>query len=99
VVVLSYEVAFGELLSLLGMVRGLPFADAGYAWADAEGITSTFVWLVTRAVEQVCALADESADESANASAVVQATNAGLRMSPSDDHFLALRRRTERALR
>jgi hypothetical protein len=89
----------GELLSLLGMVRGLPFADAGYAWADAEGITSTFVWLVTRAVEQVCALADESADESANASAVMQATNAGLRMSPADDHFLALRRRTERALR
>ena len=94
-VVLSYEVAFGELLSLLGMVRGLPFADAGYAWADAEGVTATFIWLVTRAVEQVCALADEAADKSA----VVQATNAGLRMSPADDHFLALRRRTEHALR
>jgi hypothetical protein len=81
------------------MVRGLPFADAGYAWADAEGITSTFVWLVTRAVEQVCALADEAADESANASAVVQATNAGLRMSPADDHFLALRARRSDAQR
>jgi hypothetical protein len=76
-----------KLVSVLSLVRGLPFADAGYAWADAEGITSTFVWLVTKAIDYVCDLAAECGDEAA----VLEATAAGLRMSPGDEVFLARR--------
>ncbi len=76
-----------NLLSVLQLVRGLPFADSGYAWADAEGITSTFVWLVTRAIDCVCSVADECGDEAA----MLEATAAGLRMSPGDEVFLARR--------
>lgn len=77
-----------ELVSLLSLVRGLPFADSGYAWADAEGITSTFVWLVTKAIDYVCDVASECGDEPA----ILEATAAGLRMSPGDEMFLARRR-------
>ncbi len=76
-----------KLLSVLQLVRGLPFADSGYAWADAEGITSTFVWLVTRAIDCVCTVADECGDEAA----MLEATAAGLRLSPGDEVFLARR--------
>lgn len=76
-----------KLLSVLQLVRGLPFADSGYAWADAEGITSTFVWLVTKAIDCVCDIADECGDEAA----MHEATAAGLRMSPGEETFLARR--------
>ncbi len=76
-----------KLLSVLQLVRGLPFADSGYAWADAEGITSTCVWLVTKAIDCVCDLADECGDEAA----MLEATAAGLRMSPGEETFLARR--------
>ena len=76
-----------KLLSVLQLVRGLPFADSGYAWADAEGITSTFVWLVTKAINCVCDIAAECGDEAA----MHEATAAGLRMSPGDEVFLARR--------
>ena len=74
-----------KLLSVLQLVRGLPFADSGYAWADAEGITSTFVWLVTKAINCVCDIAAECGDEAA----MLEATAAGLRMLPGDEVFLA----------
>ena len=76
-----------KLLSVLQLVRGLPFADSGYAWADAEGITSTFVWLVTKAIDCVCDIAAECGDEAA----MLEATAAGLRMSPGDEVFLVRR--------
>ncbi len=76
-----------KLLWVLQLVRGLPFADSGYAWADAEGITSTYVWLVTKAIDCVCDIADECGDEAA----MLEATAAGLRMSPGDEVFLARR--------
>jgi len=76
-----------KLLSVLQLVRGLPFADSGYAWADAEGITSTFVWLVTKAIDCVCNVADQCGDEAA----MLEATAAGLRMSPGDEVFLTRR--------
>jgi two-component SAPR family response regulator len=76
-----------KLVSVLSLVRGLPFADSGYAWADAEGITSTFVWLVTKAIKCVCDIAAECGDEAA----MLEATAAGLRMSPGDEVFLARR--------
>ena len=67
-------------------VRGLPFSSAGYAWADAEGITSTLVWRITRAVELVASVAVAEG----NRTALLEAISAGLRMSPGDEDFLAL---------
>jgi hypothetical protein len=83
----EFQEVIEKLLSVLQLVRGLPFADSGYAWADAEGITSTFVWLVTKAIDCVCDLADECGDEAA----MLEATAAGLRMSPGEETFLARR--------
>jgi hypothetical protein len=80
--------AIRELVAMLSKVRGLPFADAAYAWADAEGITSEAVWLVTRAIEIVVDAARLNADYAT----VLGATAAGLRMLPGDEHFLGLRR-------
>jgi hypothetical protein len=79
--------AIDELVDAIVLVRGLPFADRSYAWADAEGITSTLVWLVTRAIELSVEFAKSQGDEST----VLDATAAGLRMLPSDEHFLELR--------
>lgn len=75
------------LTNILGLVRGLPFAGQQYAWADAEGITSTFVWLVTRAVETACQLAHDRGNDAA----LMAAVSAGLRMLPGDEHFISLR--------
>jgi len=80
--------AIDELVDALMLVRALPFADCSYAWADAEGITSTVVWLVTRAIE----LSVEVAKSRGNDATVLDATAAGLRMLPNADHFLALQR-------
>jgi two-component SAPR family response regulator len=74
------------LRETLSMVQGLPFGSMGYAWADAEGITSTLVWRVTRAVELVARYAAAEGDRTA----LLEAVSAGLRMSPGDDDFLAL---------
>ena len=79
-------VAVSELCGALGMVRGLPFTAANYAWADAEGITSTLYWLVTRSIERVAALVETDRDKSA----LFEAAAAGLRMSPGDEAFTHL---------
>ena len=76
-----------ELCGVLALVRGLPFAGEDYAWADAEGITSTFVWLVTRAVDTAAQLAKHLKDDAA----LLAAATAGLRMMPGDEHFSQLR--------
>ena len=78
--------AIAELVDVLLFVRGLPFSGRSYAWADAEGITSTVVWLVTRAIE----LAVEVAKSHGDAATVLDATAAGLRMLPNDEYFLEL---------
>jgi len=75
-----------HLSETLSMVQGLPFGSMGYAWADAEGITATLVWRVTRAVELVARFAAVAGDRTA----LLEAVSAGLRMSPGDDDFLAL---------
>ncbi len=80
--------AIAELVDVLLFVRGLPFSGRSYAWADAEGITSTVVWLVTRAIE----LAVEVAKSHGDAATVLDATAAGLRMLPNDEYFLGLQR-------
>ena len=75
------------LCDTLASVQGLPFASVNYSWADAEGITSTLAWLVTRAVE--CAA--ELASQCGNQTALLEVTAAGLRMSPGDEQFVSLR--------
>jgi hypothetical protein len=84
---LSTARALEELCGVLALVRGLPFAGEDYAWADAEGITSTFVWLVTRAVETATQLAKHLNDDAA----LLAAATAGLRMMPGDERFSQLR--------
>jgi hypothetical protein len=84
---LSTARALEELCGVLALVRGLPFAGEDYAWADAEGITSTFVWLVTRAVDTAAQLAKHLNDDAA----LLAAATAGLRMMPGDEHFSQLR--------
>jgi hypothetical protein len=84
---LSTARAIVELWGVLALVRGLPFAGEDYAWADAEGITSTFVWLVTRAVDTAAQLAKHLNDDAA----LLAAATAGLRMMPGDEHFSQLR--------
>ena len=79
--------ALEALTNILALVRGLPFASQQYAWADAEGITSTFVWLVTRAVETAVQLARDCGNDAA----LMAAVSAGLRMLPGDEHFISLR--------
>jgi hypothetical protein len=84
---LSTARALEELRGVLALVRGLPFAGENYAWADAEGITSTFVWLVTRAVDTAAQLAKHLNDDAA----LLAAATAGLRMMPGDERFSQLR--------
>ena len=84
---LSTARALEELCGVLALVRGLPFAGEDYAWADAEGITSTLVWLVTRVVDTAAQLAKHLKDDAA----LLAAATAGLRMMPGDEHFSQLR--------
>ncbi len=80
--------AIAELVDVLMFVRGLPFSGRSYAWAAAEGITSTVVWLVTRAIELAVEVAKSHGDDAT----VLDATAAGLRMLPNDEYFLGLQR-------
>lgn len=80
------EVAVHRLSDALSLVRALPFCAAEYAWADAEGITSTLVWQVTKAVQRTAELAQSLGDDAP----IVRAAAAGLRMSPGDEAFLHL---------
>lgn len=78
-----------ELKTALSLVNGLPFAGVDYVWADAEGITSTLVWLVTRAVKVAAGNAAVLGDHGA----LHEVTAAGLRMLPGEEEFIELRRR------
>jgi hypothetical protein len=80
------EIAIRRLSEVLRLVRALPFCSTDYAWADAEGITSTLVWQITRAVQRTIEFAQILGDD---ASAIAAAA-AGLRMSPGDEDFRRL---------
>jgi hypothetical protein len=82
----SSESSVRRLQQSLLHVRGLPFSSVSYAWADAEGITSTLVWQVTRAVEHVARIATAQGDRTT----LLDAVAAGLRMSPGEETFLEL---------
>ncbi len=94
---ISHDVqhALAQLVGELRLVRALPFADAKYVWADAEGITANLVWLVTRAVTQAVALAEQCKD----AVSLLDALAAGLRMFPGDEQWSALMKSTLQAPR
>lgn len=78
-----------SLCGVLGLVRGLPFASADYAWADAEGITSTLYWMVTRSIDRVVELVGDEGPTQP----LLDATAAGLRMAPGDETLTMVRRR------
>jgi hypothetical protein len=84
------ERALAVLIAELRSVRALPFSDAQYVWADAEGITANLVWLVTRAVDRAVELAQRCNDDHA----VLDAASAGLRMFPGDERWSTLARST-----
>ena len=82
----QYERALTGLIAELRSVRALPFSDAQYVWADAEGITANLVWLVTRAVDRAVELGQRCNDTDA----VLDAASAGLRMFPGDERWTPL---------
>ena len=84
----QHERALASLIGELRSVRALPFSDAQYVWADAEGITANLVWLVTRAIDRAVQLAQRCNDNHA----VLDAASAGLRMFPGDERWSALAR-------
>ena len=83
---LDVRTSLEDFRGVLSLVGGLPFAAANYVWADAEGITSTLVWLATQSVQKAAALATELNDSAA----LVEISAAGLRLMPGDEEFLKL---------
>lgn len=79
--------SLSDLRSALSYVSGLPFADSSYAWADAEGITSTLVWLTMRVVRTAAVAAVSLKDRDA----LLEVTSSGLRMMSGDEELIALR--------
>ena len=70
----------------LRLVRSLPFEASNFAWADAEGITTSFVWLVNSAVDRITEIALNVGDKVTAQDALVS----GLRMSPGDERLIDL---------
>ena len=81
------EEARVELHEALGYVRDLPFAGANYAWADAEGITTTHV---ITAVQAAVVLA-EDAMKRGDTGLLFTASERGLRVLPGHEELVALR--------
>ena len=80
--------ALNDVREVLSLVRGLPFEASDFAWADAEGITSSFVWLVNSAIDRVTGLALAMSEKSM----AYDAVSIGLRMSPGDERLIATQR-------
>jgi hypothetical protein len=80
--------ALNDVREVLSLVRGLPFEASNFAWADAEGITSSFVWLVNSAIDRVAGLALAMSEKSM----AYDAVSIGLRMSPGDERLIATQR-------
>ena len=80
------ERELSDARDVLRLVRGLPFEASQFAWADAEGITTSFVWLVNSAVDRITEIALEMGDKLIARDALA----AGLRMSPGDERLIDL---------
>ena len=80
--------SLAELRAALSLVNGLPFMTSNYVWADAEGLTSTLVWLTTSVVRR----AAERAMKLGDRESMCEVSAAGLRMMPGEEEFLAIQR-------
>ena len=76
-----------DLSEKLSMVGNLPFWGANYAWADAEGITTSHVIKVVRAA----VLLGEHAIDIGDTELLFMATESGLRVLPGHEELVSLR--------
>jgi hypothetical protein len=77
------------LVSCLDRVTNLPFSGVNYAWADAEGITTSHVILVVRAAVHLAELAIGNGDTTL----LFSSTERGLRVLPGHEELVLLRMR------
>jgi hypothetical protein len=82
--------AITELRSALGLVRGVPFAGSGYAWADAESLSSTVTLLVVSAAADLA----ENCRRVGDGPGALWATAVGLGVLPGHEQLVALRLQT-----
>jgi hypothetical protein len=75
------------LVSSLNRVTNLPFSGVNYAWADAEGITTSHVILIVRAAVHLAELAIGNGDTTL----LFSATERGLRVLPGHEELVLLR--------
>lgn len=68
-------------------VRGMPFADTGYLWPDAEGITTDLILLTT----SVCAEHARAALEVGDVEGVFWSTGRGLQVISGQETLIGLR--------
>ena len=68
----------------------MPFADTGYLWPDAEGITSNLVLLAMSACTELA----EHALSMGDIELVFEATSHGLAVLPAHEGLIALRMRS-----
>jgi nucleoid-associated protein YgaU len=85
--------AIATLRSAVELIRGVPFAETGYLWPDAEGVTSHLVVLATTCT---CDLAERELD-AGNLDGVFRATGVGLRVLPGHEELIGLRMRAHAA--
>ena len=81
--------SLAELRAALSLVNGLPFMTSNYVWADAEGFTSTLVWLTSSAVRR----AAEHATKLGDREGMHDIAAAGLRLFPGEEEFLVMKSR------
>ena len=81
--------SLAELRAALSLVNGLPFMTSNYVWADAEGFTSTLVWLTSSAVRRAAQCATKLGDREG----MHDVAAAGLRLFPGEEEFLVMKSR------
>ncbi|MDQ3737585.1 MAG: bacterial transcriptional activator domain-containing protein, partial [Actinomycetota bacterium] len=81
--------AIESLRSAVELIRGVPFAETGYLWPDAEGITSRLVVLATACCSELAELLLERKD----IEGVFWATGQGLKVLPGHEELIAYRMR------
>jgi len=77
------------LRAAVEQIRGMPFAESGYLWPDAEGITSRLVVLATACCCELAELLLEQHD----IEGVFWATGQGLKVLPGHEELIAYRMR------
>jgi hypothetical protein len=85
--------AMSTLRSAVALIRGVPFAESGYLWPDAEGTTSRLVVLATTCATELA----ERELSAGNLDGVFDATGTGLRVLPGHEESIGLRMRAHAA--